>query len=330
MPYWDLSGGLSIATGPQTLRWATDQMVETLGPETLKKLKVRAGEHLAALLTATFLLTPPTGIDTEGEVDLWFDLSRRRGEGMKPAPILPDGAASAAFEIKSMPGPFREYDSSIDRDRARGIDAFGRSLTAPVQAASDVLRETGPVLRRAREQLHRKTSAEASRNIFLVIHLFDYFVAECMRPSILGPLLDPLPDIEGVDTVWVLWPLEHLTIWSNEQRAWTDLLFNEGDPEAETAPDEMDALLGPYRPYRRIALSVPTLGRRGYRRRRVEDSGRQRRILSTISMFMVWWRHAQPDQVRYQQERVSPTNLSYTRTCAGASLMSGRTDSVDS
>lgn len=42
--------------------------------------------------------------------------------------------------------------------------------------------------------------------------------------------------------MWVLWPLEHLTVWSNEQRGWTDLLFNVGDPEAETAPDEMDPL----------------------------------------------------------------------------------------
>jgi hypothetical protein len=65
MPYEDLSGGHVIAIAPQTLRWATDQMVETLGPETLKKLKVRAGEHLAALLTTTFLLTPPTGIDAK-------------------------------------------------------------------------------------------------------------------------------------------------------------------------------------------------------------------------------------------------------------------------
>ena len=46
-----------------------------------------------------------------------------------------------AFEIKSMPGPFRKYDGDIDRDLARGIDAIGRSLTTPVQAASDVLRE---------------------------------------------------------------------------------------------------------------------------------------------------------------------------------------------
>ena len=73
------------------------------------------------------------------------------------------------------------------------------------------------------------------------MHLFDHFVAECMQP-ILGPLLDPLPDIGGVDTVWVLWLLEHLTVWSQEQRAWTDLLFNVGGPEAETTPDEMDVL----------------------------------------------------------------------------------------
>jgi hypothetical protein len=216
-------------------------MVETLGPETLKKLKVGAGEHLAAVLTATFLLALPTDIDTDGGADLWFDLSRRLGNGIKPPSILPDGAASAAFEIKSMPGPSREFDSGIDRDRARGIDTIGRSLKVPVRAANDVLRETVPVLRRAGDQLHRKTSAETSRNIFLVMHLFDHFVAECMQP-VLGSLLDPLPDIEGVDTVWVLWPLEHLTVWSNEQRAWTDLLFNVGDPDAETAPDEMDAL----------------------------------------------------------------------------------------
>src|SRR6185437_4448734 len=181
----DLSGGVVIAIAPQTLRWAVDQMVETLGPEALKKLKVSAGEHLAALLAATFLLTPPAGIDTQGGPDLWFDLSREPSDGMKRAAILPDGAASAAFEIKSMPGPFREWDNGIDRDRARGIDAKGRSLETPVQAANDVLREASPVLRRARDQLQRKTNAETSRNIFLVIHLFDHFVAESMRP-ILG------------------------------------------------------------------------------------------------------------------------------------------------
>ena len=234
----DLSGGLVIAIASQTLRWAVDQMVGTLGPETMRKLKVSAGEHLAALLATTFLLTPPMGIDTQGGPDLWFDLSRESGGGMKRAPILPDGTVSAAFEIKSMPGPFREWNSRIDRDRARGIDAKGRSLETPVQAANEVLREADPILRRARDQLVCKTRAGTSRDIFLVIHLLDYFVAESMRP-ILGPLLDPLPDIEGVDSVWVLWPLEHLTVWSTERRAWTDLLFNIGrELQAEPAPDD--------------------------------------------------------------------------------------------
>jgi hypothetical protein len=190
-----------------------------LDPRTLKKLKISAGEHLAALLATTFLLTPPTGIDTQGGPDLWFDLSREPGGGMKRASILPDGTASAAFEIKSMPGPFRKWDSGINRDKARGIDAKGRSLETPVQAANDVLREAGPVLRRARDPLQGKTDVETSRNIFLVIHLFDYFVAESMRP-VLGPLLDPLPDIEGIDTVWVLWPLEHLTLTFHGGMAW--------------------------------------------------------------------------------------------------------------
>jgi hypothetical protein len=216
-------------------------MVGALGPEKLRKLKVRAGEHLAAVLTTTFLLTPPTGIDTDGGADLWFDLLRKPGDAMKPARILPDGAPSAAFEIKSMPGRFREWDSGLDRARARGIDAFGSSFETQVQAASEVLRKTGPVLRAARDQLHQKSSAEASRNIFLVIHMFDYLVAECME-TIIGPLLDPLPEIDGVDTVWVLWPLEHLTVWSNEQRAWTDLMFNLGGPEDETTRAEMDPL----------------------------------------------------------------------------------------
>lgn len=241
MPDADLSGGFVIAIAPPTLQWATDQMVEALGPETLKKLKVRAGEHLAAMLTAAFLQTPPMAIDTAGGADLWFELSSGPKHGLNPASILTDGAVWAAFEIKSMPGPSREFNSGIDRDLARENDTIGRSLEIRVQAASEVLRDMGPVLRSARDQLLRKTNDETWRNIFVVIHLFDYFASECMQP-ILGPLLDPLPDIDGIDTVWVLWPLEHLTVWSNARRAWTDLLFNAIDPDAQAASDEMDPL----------------------------------------------------------------------------------------
>lgn len=41
--------------------------------------------------------------------------------------------------------------------------------------------------------------------------------------------------------MWVLWPFEHLTVWSTERRAWTDLLFNIGGvPAAEPAPGDDD------------------------------------------------------------------------------------------
>jgi hypothetical protein len=169
MPDADLTGGRVVVTSPRTLQWATDQMVVRFGPEALKKLKVSAGEHLAAVLTTAFLHTPPTAIDTAGGADLSFDLS-----GMKPSSVLPEGALSAAFEIKSMPGNSRKFNSSIDYDQARGIDTQGRSLTIRVKAASEVLREMDPVLRRAGDQLLRKRSAETSRSIFVVIHLFDY------------------------------------------------------------------------------------------------------------------------------------------------------------
>lgn len=241
MPDNDLSGGFVIAIAPPTLLWATDQMMEALGPETLRKLKVHAGEHLAAMLTTAFLRTPPMAVDTAGGADLRFDLSSSPRHGLIPASILADSAASAAFEIKSMPGPSREFNSVIDRDVARGNETIGRSLKIRVQSASSVLRDMGPVLRSAGDQLLRKTKTDKSRNIFVVIHLFDYLVSECMQP-IVGPLLDPLPEIDGVDTVWVLWPLEHLTVWSNEQRAWTDLLFNAIDPDSQDDSDEMDPL----------------------------------------------------------------------------------------
>ena len=178
MPDADFEGRIRNRHSTPTLQWATDQMVEALGPETLKKLKVRAGEHLAAMLTAAFLHTPPMAIDTAGGADLRFDLSSSPRHGLKPASILTEGAVSAAFEIKSMPGPSREFNSIIDRDLARGNDTIGRSLKIRVQAASDVLRDMGPVLRSARDQLLRKTNDETSRNIFVVIHLFDYLASE--------------------------------------------------------------------------------------------------------------------------------------------------------
>jgi hypothetical protein len=175
MPIEDATGRRVVATWYRTLWWAVDEMAEQLAPEQLRQLRVRAGEHLAAILTSAFLHTAPARVDTTGGVDLWFDLPETLD---RKAEIIPARASSAAFEIKSLPGEFREVDAGIDRDHARGVDVSGRGLDRRVRGANDVLREAAPSVRSALDQLHRKMGGGTSMNVFLVIHPFDYVTAE--------------------------------------------------------------------------------------------------------------------------------------------------------
>jgi hypothetical protein len=55
----DAAGRQAIGIWYRTVWWAVDELVAKLTPEQLRKLRVRAGEHLAAILTTTFLRTPP-------------------------------------------------------------------------------------------------------------------------------------------------------------------------------------------------------------------------------------------------------------------------------
>lgn len=135
----DAAGRLTVVVWNRTLWWAVDELVEKLTTNQLRTLKVRSGEHLAAILTTTFLRTAPIEVDTMGDVDLWFDLA----EAQEPRPVglLPARATHAAFEVKSLPGGYREFDAAIDRDAARGVDTIGRSMEGMMRAAKDVLRD---------------------------------------------------------------------------------------------------------------------------------------------------------------------------------------------
>ena len=66
----DAAGRQTIGIWYRTAWWAIDELVAKLPPEQLRKLRVRAGEHLTAILTTTLLRTAPTEVDTEGGVDL--------------------------------------------------------------------------------------------------------------------------------------------------------------------------------------------------------------------------------------------------------------------
>ncbi|WP_157517578.1 hypothetical protein [Micromonospora rifamycinica] len=225
------TGGRVIATGHQSVIEATHRLLQ-IDPRQLAGLKVRAGEHLAAILTTTFLGNAPHAVDLRGDVDLRFNLPEQ-----PPFPLSPGG--DVAFEVKSMPGPFREFSESINRAARRG-HRENFSIIVLVEHANDILSSAHPVLMQAQNALLRKAPGETSRNIFLVIHPFDRFALETYESPAIGAALAPAAIHPALDTLWVLWVPDHLTVWCTKDQTWTDLLFTGANldepPEAGRSP----------------------------------------------------------------------------------------------
>lgn len=53
----------------------------------------------------------------------------------------------------------------------------------------------------------------------------------------MAPHLAPLPVDIHLDTVWVLWFPDHLTMWSRERGEWIELLFTTYDPRYQEESD---------------------------------------------------------------------------------------------
>jgi hypothetical protein len=231
----ELAGAPVIIIWHRTLTWAVDELTK-LGKAELTHLKVRSGEHLAAILATSFLGVAPAQVDTSGGVDLLFHLPEEEGRPLSSL-LLPT-IRRAAFEIKSMPGPFRELDSRINRIHRTGGSSVGLGIKGTVRTALDILEEARPVLASAQAGLKSKVPASdcTSRNIFLVVHPFDALAVELKHP-VLGPLLPDMDDLHEIDYVWVLWVPEHLTLWSKRERGWTDLIFWATNPDEDVSSE---------------------------------------------------------------------------------------------
>jgi hypothetical protein len=91
-----------------------------------------------------------------------------------------------AFEVKSMPGPFREVHSRIERLERSGEDAEGLGVSSKLEEANTILTDARPTLRNAVRQLRVKCLEGTSRNVFLIVHPFDRIAWEaikCTSPS---------------------------------------------------------------------------------------------------------------------------------------------------
>jgi hypothetical protein len=216
-------GQQMVAIHSHALEHAVDVLLTLPGN---KRLKVRAGEHLGAILLTAFC-GPPVGFDVDGGVDLIFRRDREQWE-LGPLP-------EAAVEIKSLPGPWRHVESKI---------ALGDEHSVKVRSAADVLEQASETILAGVEALHQKTRPDCSNHLFLIIHPLDRLAVEVWRDgpfvSNLLPKLSPRVDL---DTLWVLWHPEILVKWSSADNRWTEMLFGWHDSEVE-AMAQVDGRMG--------------------------------------------------------------------------------------
>jgi hypothetical protein len=195
-------------------------------------LKVRSGEHLAAIFLCGLFGCMPSGFDRDGGPDLVFDSHPEKSWFPYESP--------AAFEIKSLPGAYRERLSTLERGGASDVDVE-LPFDLRLWSAAEVMRDAHPTLARAAQSLSAKTPSHYSRNVFLITHPFDHFALDVAQTQVAAPCMPEMGTYGGVDSIWVYWPPDKLVMWSSTTRAWIDIIFTV-NPE-DQIPDEQLSLI---------------------------------------------------------------------------------------
>lgn len=212
---------------------ATAVLAEHLPAETLHAMKLASGEHLAAILATAYLRAVPVAVDVDGGVDLTFDLKASDGLHLK-ALLGREDVDFADFEVKSVPGTFREkYLPAATRAMERG-EKQPLAHLARVVSANDVIEASFGMIDKAAGQLRDKSSPDRARVAFIVSHFFDRPYVECFQPLI-SHALAPLDPPEGIDAVWMFFAPAHVLVWS-AAGGWSDLLLV-SLTEEETGPE---------------------------------------------------------------------------------------------
>lgn len=188
-------------------------------------LKVRSGEHLAAILATALFMQAPSEVDTTGGADLVFDaVPTDRCSGLFPP-------GDQVMEIKSLGSEFRRFD-------AHKTEGSVHQVT--VQNTSSLVDELGPPLIDAARQLARHDAA--ARHIFVIVHPFERLVVDVVNSPFVGAAMPPLRPPQGVDAVWVLFHPDQLVLWSSSRSCWVQVIFN-AFAEDPPALDDQSALL---------------------------------------------------------------------------------------
>ncbi|KFZ80854.1 hypothetical protein ED92_11075 [Amycolatopsis sp. MJM2582] len=234
----DLVGSRIVVIYRKSVWSAISEVFRALGPDKAANLKVNSGEHLAAVLATAFLGSPPVEADHDGGPDLVFSL---QNQTLLNGMVGPEDAPFADFEIKSLPGPARQFNAAIEKARRQGRDPRTTEMTIAITSADAMLTDAKAMITAAAAQLERKSSPDRARNVFLVTHPFDHFYAEIADYFLTHrlPALSDLPD--SVDAVWLLAFPSHLAVWSVAQQEWITLYFADAN-ENEQLPGSEDDL----------------------------------------------------------------------------------------
>ncbi|WP_189845405.1 hypothetical protein [Streptomyces umbrinus] len=103
----------------EVMDWATEALSAHVPADDLKKLKLASGEHLAALLTTSYLGIVPVAVDVHGGMDLVYRVADSDSDALSSL-LGRNGVEFADFEVKSIPGDFREHDTAVSRALKRG------------------------------------------------------------------------------------------------------------------------------------------------------------------------------------------------------------------
>jgi hypothetical protein len=235
------AGSHVLVIPPAWLWRAAEVVTEQLTAEQTLALKIASGEHLALLLTTAFLTAAPVSIDVAGGHDVVFHLAHRGARAIPAAQLGMGEHPYAAFEVKSLPGRFREFNAAIDRAERAGRPPRQTVYGAKVRSVNDILAHEGrDMFTAARTQLDRKTLVGHSKNIFLIAHSLEHPAVEPLTEIVVAHLLEPLNDLHDIATVWLLWAPSHLVVWSTTTQTWTNLMFTAAD-----TPDDPNLHLDP-------------------------------------------------------------------------------------
>ncbi|ATL32221.1 hypothetical protein [Streptomyces formicae] len=216
----------------EVMDWATEALPAHVPADDLKKLKLAAGEHLAAMLTTAYLGIVPVAVDIQGSVDLVYRVADSDSDALSLL-LGRTGVEFADFEVKSIPGDFREHDAAASRALKRG-EKPGTHWSTFV-SANDVVEAAQSMIAKAAKQLRDKSAPDRARVVFIVSHFFDRPYVECLDPVIAHTLSAPtLPD--EIDAMWVFFAPSHLVVWSVVEQRWTQLLIG-SFKEDMTAPE---------------------------------------------------------------------------------------------